>query len=108
MAHLLHIDSSIQGDRSVSRRLTARAADRWLAAHPGGTVTYRDLATAPIPHLDAESGLARMIPADQRTAAQQASFALSEELIDEVKRVYRAARPAPVQLRRSEHRQGVG
>jgi len=37
--HLLHIDSSIQGDRSVSRRLTARAAGVWLAAHPGGTVT---------------------------------------------------------------------
>jgi FMN-dependent NADH-azoreductase len=26
MAHLLHIDSSIQGDRSVSRRLTAAPA----------------------------------------------------------------------------------
>ena len=30
---------------------TARAAERWRAAHPGGTVTYRDLATDPIPHL---------------------------------------------------------
>ena len=38
MAHLLHIDSSVQGDRSISRRLTARAADRWRATHPGGTV----------------------------------------------------------------------
>ena len=28
MAHVLHIDSSVQGDRSVSRRLTARAAER--------------------------------------------------------------------------------
>jgi FMN-dependent NADH-azoreductase len=43
MAHLLRIDSSIQGDRSVSRKLTARARDAWLAAHPGGTVTYWDL-----------------------------------------------------------------
>jgi len=47
MAHLLHIDSSIQGDRSVSRKLTARARDAWLAAHPGGTVTYRDLGSHP-------------------------------------------------------------
>jgi len=34
MAHLLRIDSSVQGDRSVSRRLTARAAERWRATHP--------------------------------------------------------------------------
>jgi len=52
MSHLLHIDASVQGDQSVSRRLTARAADRWRAAHPGGTVTYRDLAADPLPHLD--------------------------------------------------------
>jgi hypothetical protein len=42
MPHLLHIDSSVQGDRSISRRLTARARDAWGAAHPDGTVTYRD------------------------------------------------------------------
>ena len=47
MAHLLHIDSSIQGDRSVSRKLTARARDAWLAARPGGTVTYRTWAAIP-------------------------------------------------------------
>ena len=34
--HLLHIDSSIQGERSVSRRLTARAAERWLEAQAPG------------------------------------------------------------------------
>jgi FMN-dependent NADH-azoreductase len=68
MAHLLHIDSSVQGDRSVSRRLSARAAERWLATHPGGTVTYRDLAVNPIPHL---------VPATAPT--------LSAELVDEIK-----------------------
>jgi FMN-dependent NADH-azoreductase len=85
MSHLLHIDSSVQGERSVSRRLTARAADRWRVAHPGGTVTHRDLSTSPIPHLDAATGLARMVTAEQRTAAQNVSFALSVELIDEIK-----------------------
>ncbi|SEH52580.1 FMN-dependent NADH-azoreductase [Mycolicibacterium rutilum] len=86
MAHLLHIDSSIQGERSVSRRLTAHAADRWRATHPGGTVTHRDLGAEPLPHLDAESGTARMVAAEARTAAQQASFELSVQLIDEIKR----------------------
>jgi FMN-dependent NADH-azoreductase len=85
MSHLLHIDSSVQGGLSVSRRLIARAADRWRAAHPGGTVTYRDLGASPIPHLDAATGLARMVTAEQRTAAEDASFALSVELIDEIK-----------------------
>lgn len=85
MSHLLHIDSSIQGDASTSRRLTAHAAQRWLQSHPGGTVTYRDLAADPIPHFDAISGLARNVPAEQRTPAQAESFALSERLVDEIK-----------------------
>jgi FMN-dependent NADH-azoreductase len=85
MSHLLHIDSSVQGERSVSRRLTARAAKRWRGAHPDGTVTYRDLGTNPIPHLDAATGLARMVAAEQRTAAQDTSLARSVELIDEIK-----------------------
>jgi FMN-dependent NADH-azoreductase len=85
MSHLLRIDSSVRGDESVSRRLTARAADRWRAAHPGATVTYRDLGASPVPHLDAATGLARMVTAEQRTSAQAASLALSAELIDEIK-----------------------
>ncbi|WP_329131920.1 NAD(P)H-dependent oxidoreductase [Streptomyces sp. NBC_01476] len=85
MPHLLHIDSSIRGDQSVSRRLTARAADVWRAAHPDGTVTYRDLGKNPVPHLTEASGLARMIPADQHTPEQAASWALTEELIGEVR-----------------------
>lgn len=86
MAHLLHIDSSIQGDRSVSRGLTARAADAWHAAHPGGTVTYRDLASEPLPHHDAESGLAPMVAPEQRTPAQAAAWDRTVELIEEIKR----------------------
>jgi FMN-dependent NADH-azoreductase len=85
MSHLLHIDSSFQGERSISRRLTARAAARWRAAHPDGTVTYRDLGTDPVPHLDAETGPGRMVPSDQRTPAQAASYALSAGLIEEVR-----------------------
>lgn len=68
MPHLLHLDSSVQGEQSVSRRLTARAAARWQAAHPGGTVTYRDLAADPLPHLDPRS-----------------SAALSAVLVEEIK-----------------------
>ncbi|MCI2424069.1 NAD(P)H-dependent oxidoreductase [Saccharopolyspora sp. K220] len=86
MANLLQIDSSIQGDRSVSRKLTARAADAWRAAHPGGTVTYRDLGNNPLPHLDDAGGAARMLPPDQHTPAQAASWALTEQVVEEAKR----------------------
>ncbi|MBB2914693.1 FMN-dependent NADH-azoreductase [Streptosporangium becharense] len=86
MAHLLHIDSSIQGDRSISRRLTARAAAAWRAAHPGGTVTYRDLGGDPLPHLDHLGVLARGVPPQRHTPAQAASWALTEQVVDEVKR----------------------
>jgi FMN-dependent NADH-azoreductase len=84
MAHLLHIDSSIQGERSVSRALSARAANAWRTAHPGGTVTYRDLGADPLPHLDSESGTARMVPPEQHTPAQAASWELTKRLVDEV------------------------
>src|SRR3982074_1398674 len=84
--HLLHIDSSIRGESSISRRLTARAAGVWLAAHPGGTVTYRDLGADPLPHLDSDGGMARMVAPAEHTPAQATSWALTEHLIDEVRR----------------------
>jgi FMN-dependent NADH-azoreductase len=84
VTHLLHIDSSIRADASVSRKLSARAAAAWRTAHPGGTVTYRDLGRDPLPHLDAAGGLAAMLPPDRHTAAQAKSWALSELLVSEV------------------------
>ena len=85
MAHLLHIDSSIRGDDSVSRKLTERAVANWRAAHPDGTVTYRDLGADPLPHLDAAGGTAHMVPVEQHTPAQAESYALRVQLIDEIK-----------------------
>jgi FMN-dependent NADH-azoreductase len=85
MPHLLHIDSSIQGERSVSRGLTARAAAVWRAAHPGGTITYRDLGANPLPHLDTAAAMSRTVPPDQHTPAQAAAWALAETLADEIR-----------------------
>jgi FMN-dependent NADH-azoreductase len=85
MPHLLHIDSSVRVEGSVTRALSARAAERWRAAHPGGTVTYRDLGANPVPHLDTQGGLARNIPPEQHTPEQAASWRLSEQLVDELK-----------------------
>jgi FMN-dependent NADH-azoreductase len=69
----------------VSRKLTARAVAVWQAAHPGGTVTYRDLGKHPVPHLDDNGGTARQTPVEQHTPAQAESWRLSEQLISEVR-----------------------
>ena len=48
---LLHIDSSVQGENSVSRALSAAVAAR-LRGEIGGLETiYRDLAADPLPHM---------------------------------------------------------
>ncbi|HUW80001.1 MAG TPA: NAD(P)H-dependent oxidoreductase [Acidocella sp.] len=48
---LLHIDSSILGDNSVSRGLTAGIVAQQKTLHPGLEVTYLDLATQALLHL---------------------------------------------------------
>lgn len=84
MSHLLHIDSSLQGDRSVSREFTARAAAAWRAAHPDGTVTYRDLATEPPPHYTGDHHSARFLQSAEHSAEQAEAHQLSATLVGEV------------------------
>ncbi len=48
---LLHIDSSVLGDNSVTRQLTARTVAEWRASHPGTVVEHLDLATDAPAHL---------------------------------------------------------
>ncbi len=49
---LLHLDSSILGQGSVSRTLSAEVVAAQRAAHPGIDIVYRDLAADPISHLN--------------------------------------------------------
>jgi FMN-dependent NADH-azoreductase len=48
--HLLQVDSSILGTRSVSRELTRAVVDHFALRHPDLHVVYRDLAHDPLPH----------------------------------------------------------
>ncbi|GAA2610457.1 FMN-dependent NADH-azoreductase [Streptomyces axinellae] len=87
MATLLHIDSSLfPQEASVSRDVAASFRKTWEAEHPGGTVIYRDLADAPIPHLDGQAAAAGFVAPEDRTPEQAAAFALREELISELER----------------------
>ena len=51
MPHLLHLDSSADPERSRSRAITATFAAAWREHGPDCTITYRDLAHDPLPHL---------------------------------------------------------
>jgi len=48
---ILHLDSSITGQYSVSRLLSADVVAAEVAQHPGAEVVYHDLAATPIMHL---------------------------------------------------------
>ncbi len=48
---LLHVDSSILGDNSVSRQISAAVAETLKSHIPALEVTYRDLGAEPIGHL---------------------------------------------------------
>jgi len=48
---LLHIDSSILGEGSVSRQLTAQLVAAARATHDDVQLTYRDLVAQPLGHL---------------------------------------------------------
>ena len=48
---LLHLDSSITGDGSVSRQLSASVVGKLRAADPSLEISYRDLVADPIEHL---------------------------------------------------------
>lgn len=47
---LLHIDSSILGEGSVSRQLTAKLVSAARSKHRDVQVTYRDLVAQPVGH----------------------------------------------------------
>ena len=52
---ILHIDSSINGDSSASRAISARVVEQLRGLNWGEEVIYRDLAAEPLPHLTLEA-----------------------------------------------------
>lgn len=84
MTTLLQINSSLNGAASASTQLAEAYVARWQARHPDGRVVVRDLAAAPVPHLDAARFAAFVTPAEQRSAEQAALVAESDALIAEL------------------------
>ncbi|MDF3164352.1 FMN-dependent NADH-azoreductase [Pseudomonas proteolytica] len=80
---LLHIDSSILGDNSVSRQLSREVVKAWQAAEPGVEVTYRDLASEGISHFSGITLGALGTAAELRDAVQKHEADLSASTLAE-------------------------
>ena len=80
---LLHLDSSILGQNSVSRQLTAAVVEAVRAKHADVQTSYRDLAAQPIAHLSGEIIGANFTAETDWTETQRSESALSNALIEE-------------------------
>ena len=80
---LLHIDSSILGGGSVSRTLSASIVAKLQGGEPNVSVTYRDLAAEPIPHLSGLYLAAGQAGEAQHDPALQADLTLGGAVLDE-------------------------
>jgi len=82
MTKLLHIDSSVLGPHSVSRQVSAAVVERLRQAVPGLQITYRDLATTPLPHLSG-AHLAAAQGATPSDPAIQQDLATGQAVLEE-------------------------
>ena len=85
MATLLQLDSSVfPGPASASRAVTDAFRKAWEEQHPEGTVIYRDVAAAPVPHITADVHTAGFAAPSEHTPVQSAAFAARVKLIEEL------------------------
>jgi FMN-dependent NADH-azoreductase len=85
MKTLLQINTSIFSARGESSRLAERFVAAWREANPGARVVVRDLAKAPVPHIDAQRFGAFLAKPAERSAEEQAVVAYSDALIAELR-----------------------
>lgn len=83
MTHILHIDSSARGDRSISRTLAKEFVSNWQAAHPHDTITYRDIGHHPVPFVTEAWIAGAYSPPEQHSPESATAMQISNELVDE-------------------------
>lgn len=84
MSNILLITSSPRGADSLSTRFATEIAEG-IQARSGGTLTVRDLATNPPPHIASAYIQGRVMASDDRTSEQAEAVAIAQELVDELK-----------------------
>src|SRR4051794_35580795 len=86
MKTLLQIRSSIFADNGQSTLLANRFIQAWRSANPDGQVIVRDVASDPLPHLDAGRFGAFLAKPAERTTDQALVTQQSDALIEELKK----------------------
>lgn len=81
--NILHIDSAITGEASVSRKLTADIVAKLTAANPQATVTHRDLNDG-VPAIDSNWFSAVRMTPENPTPDQQRLIDMSDAYLAEV------------------------
>ncbi|WP_199797541.1 FMN-dependent NADH-azoreductase [Hymenobacter amundsenii] len=79
--HILNVISSPRGGASYSIKLGDAIVEKLQAANPDSTVTVRDLATNPFPHLEEAKLKSLFTPAPARTPKQQEAARHSDDAI---------------------------
>ena len=82
---ILKLDSSIYGQGGQSAQLASQFVTALRERQPGTRVIERDVATEPLPHLDAARFQAFLTKPEERSAEQAAVAAVSDELIGELR-----------------------
>jgi len=84
MARLLHVDSSLFTESSVSKEVARTFRETWAKEHPGGEVVYRDLGAEPVPGLTEAALTGEFTPEGRRTVEQKAAVELRNRLLEEL------------------------
>lgn len=82
MSQILLITSSPRSS-SFSTRVARELANK-LARRPGSSLTERDLAHQPLPHIDDSFAVARNTPAEALTSTQKSTLSVSDNLVTEL------------------------
>jgi FMN-dependent NADH-azoreductase len=82
--HILCLTSSPRGDTSYSTLVGMRVLRELRQVYPDATVTIRDLARNPLPHVDEDFATATRSVAGPRTDRQHALIERSDALIEEL------------------------
>jgi FMN-dependent NADH-azoreductase len=82
---LFRLDASIRAEGSASREIADVVEAEWLAAHPDDTIGRRHIGVDVLgADMWAHAVAGSWVPADARSAKQQAAVALSAALVDEL------------------------
>ena len=84
MKNVLLVLSSPRGNESYSHRIANHVVDEIRADDPDVEVVVRDLANDPLPHVAEPFVSGRLLPPEERNAAQAAALDVSDALVDEV------------------------